>query len=80
MALGAIEAIEAAGKKEIKVIGFDGTEDGLKAIKSGKLDATVAQKPTEMGRLALQTAYDFFNLKDVQAKVDSPLELIEKNK
>lgn len=60
------------------MIGFDGTEDGLKAIKSGKLDATVAQKPTEMGRLALQTAYDFFNLKDVQAKVDSPLELIEK--
>lgn len=80
MALGAIEAIEAAGKKEIKVIGFDGTEDGLKAIKSGKLDATVAQKPTEMGRLALQTAYDFFNLKDVKAKVDSPLELIEKSK
>ena len=44
MALGALEAIEASGK-DIKVVGFDATDDAQKAVKEGKLAATVAQKP-----------------------------------
>ncbi|MDN6625870.1 MAG: D-ribose ABC transporter substrate-binding protein [Pisciglobus halotolerans] len=78
MALGAIEAIESAGKSEdIQVVGFDGTEDGIAAVKAGTLSATVAQQPEEMGKLSLQAAYDYFAGKDVDEKIDSPLELVK---
>ncbi|MBM6615161.1 D-ribose ABC transporter substrate-binding protein [Desemzia sp. RIT804] len=77
MALGAIEAIESAGlSDEIQVVGFDGTEDGVNAVKDGRLSATIAQQPEEMGKLSLQAAYDFFAGEDVPAKIDSPLELV----
>lgn len=78
MALGAIEALKAAGKSDVMVIGFDGNDDGLKAVKAGDLTGTVAQQPTEMGKLALQAAYDHFAGKEVSEKIDSPLELILK--
>ena len=40
MALGAIEAIKAAGK-DIIVVGFDGNDDALKAVENGELKATI---------------------------------------
>jgi ribose transport system substrate-binding protein len=41
MALGAIEAIAAAGKSDqVKVVGFDGTADALDAIKGGRMAAS----------------------------------------
>jgi ribose transport system substrate-binding protein len=57
MALGAIEAIAAAGKTgKIRVIGFDAVDDARKAIEGGTLLASVAQFPSEMGRLAVEDA------------------------
>ena len=57
MALGAIEAIAAAGKTgKIRVIGFDAVDDARKAIAAGTLAASIAQFPSEMGRLAVETA------------------------
>jgi ribose transport system substrate-binding protein len=57
MALGAIEAIAAAGKTgKIRVIGFDAVDDARKAIEAGTLLASVAQFPSEMGRLAVEDA------------------------
>src|SRR6266513_1232388 len=52
MALGAIEAIAAAGKTgKIRVIGFDALDDAKKAIAAGTMDASVAQFPSEMGKI-----------------------------
>jgi ribose transport system substrate-binding protein len=57
MALGAVEAIAAAGRAgTIRVIGFDAVEDARRAIEAGSMDASVAQFPSEMGRLAVETA------------------------
>lgn len=57
MALGAIEAIAAAGKTgKIRVLGFDAVEDARKAIVAGTMAATVAQFPDEMGRVAVEAA------------------------
>src|SRR5215213_9005264 len=57
MALGAVEAIAAAGKTgKIKVIGFDALEDAKKAIAEGKMSASVAQFPYEMGKAAVESA------------------------
>ena len=41
MALGAVEAVAASGK-DIKIVGFDATDDAQKAVKDGKMAATVA--------------------------------------
>lgn len=77
MALGAIEAIQAAGLTgEIQVVGFDGTEDGIKAVEAGTLSATVAQKPEEMGKLAMQAAIDYFAGETLEEYIASPLELV----
>ncbi|NLM67222.1 MAG: D-ribose ABC transporter substrate-binding protein [Enterococcus sp.] len=76
MALGAIEAL--GSRQGVIVVGFDGTEDGIKAVEAGKLSATIAQKPEEMGKLALQAAYDHFAGQTITSKIDSPLELIKK--
>ena len=57
MALGAVEAIAAAGKTgKIKVVGFDAVDDARKAIQAGTILASVAQFPSEMGRLAVEDA------------------------
>src|SRR5262249_45091527 len=57
MALGALEAIRAAGKTgRIKVVGFDAVEDARKAIEDGTMAASVAQFPDEMGRVAVENA------------------------
>ena len=55
MALGAVEAVAASGK-DIKIVGFDATDDAQKAVKDGKMAATVAQKPDKMGETAIETA------------------------
>ena len=43
MALGALEALKSAGKTDVVVVGFDATEDAVKAVKDGRMVATVAQ-------------------------------------
>ena len=44
MAMGAVEAIEMAGKEgEISVFAIDGTDAGIQAVKEGKLCGTVKQ-------------------------------------
>ncbi len=57
MALGAIEALAAAGKSaQITVVGFDAVADARNAIAAGTMAASVAQFPEEMGRVAIASA------------------------
>jgi len=54
MALGAVEAAYAAGKgKDIIIVGVDGNSDAVKSIKSGRLNASVAQLPYLVGKRAV---------------------------
>jgi ribose transport system substrate-binding protein len=57
MALGAVEALAAAGRKDVIVVGFDALDEARAAIREGAMDATVAQHPREMGRLAVESAW-----------------------
>lgn len=78
MALGALEAIQSAGlEDDIIVIGFDGNEDALESVEAGGLDATVAQQPYEMGKIAAETIFSFFSGESVDEQIDSPLELVQ---
>ncbi|MGI5174259.1 D-allose transporter substrate-binding protein [Treponema sp. OMZ 840] len=55
MALGAVQAVINAGKAgQIVVVGTDGDPEALSFIKQGKLSATVAQDPAEIGAESLR--------------------------
>ena len=56
MILGAVEAAKAAGREGIVFVGFDAVDDAVAAVQSGDLAATVAQQPSLMGQLALESA------------------------
>jgi len=57
MILGAIEAAQAAGRADaITFVGFDAVDDAVAAVQAGSLAATVAQQPSEMGRLGVEFA------------------------
>lgn len=70
MLLGALEAMEAAGRTdEIVKIGCDAIDDTLDAMKSGKVDATIAEPPFFLGKAILNTAYDYLEGKTVEPYV-----------
>lgn len=76
MALGALRAIQAAGKKDLVLVGFDGTDDGVKAVKAGKMAATIAQQPEKIGEIGVQTADKVLKGEKVEASIPVELKLI----
>ena len=77
MALGALKAIESSGRKNVIVVGFDATDDAVAAVKDGKLSATVAQKPAEIGAIGVEVADKIIKKQPVQENVPVALELIK---
>lgn len=77
MALGALRAVNAANKK-VLIVGFDGTDDGVKAVESGKLGATVAQQPELIGSLGVETADKVIKGEKVEEKIPVDLKVISK--
>ena len=81
MALGAVEAIAAKGKTgKIKVVGYDAVEDAKKAIAEGTIVASVAQFPSEMGRVAVETADKLLKGQAVPAEQLVRIDLVTKDK
>ena len=81
MALGAIEAIAAARKTgEIIVVGFDAVEDARESIQKGEMEGSIAQYPSAMGKLAVETAVDIVNSQTVSEFISTKIELITKEK
>lgn len=76
MALGALRAIQAAGKKDLVLVGFDGTDDGVKAVKGGKMAATIAQQPDKIGEIGVQTAAKVLKGEKVEAAIPVELKII----
>ncbi len=79
MALGAIQAIKTANKtRQTIVVGFDATKDGLSAVADGTMEATVAQLPSEMGKIGVSKAIDLINGKLVEKEIPTKVTLITK--
>jgi ribose transport system substrate-binding protein len=79
MVLGAIQAAEAANRTGIVFVGFDAIDDAIQAIKDGKLAATIAQQPAEIGKLGVQTAVTYLNGGQVEDFIPVPLSLVTKD-
>ncbi|MEZ8709555.1 ribose ABC transporter substrate-binding protein RbsB, partial [Vibrio alginolyticus] len=72
MALGALRAVQASGK-DVMIVGFDGTEDGIAAVNRGLLGATVAQQPDLIGSLGVEMADKVLKGETVDEYVPVPL-------
>ncbi len=71
MGIGAVNALEAAGKKpgtEVKMVSIDGTKNAVKLIVDGKYNAVIESNP-RFGPLAFKTAMDFVSGKPVGQNV-----------
>lgn len=78
-ALGARSAIEAAKRTDIKIFSVDGSQNGIKAIKEGKLVGTSAQFPFKMGTIAAENVYKVIAGEKVDKLIKVPSEWIDKS-
>ncbi|MFD4877610.1 substrate-binding domain-containing protein [Streptomyces sp. NPDC058420] len=79
MALGAIKALGSKAGKSVSVVGFDGTPDGLTAVKQGTLYASVAQQPSQLGKIAVDNALRAAQGKKVETTVKVPVKVVTKD-
>ena len=78
MAIGAIQAMKAAGvdTKKAVVGGVDATQDGLASMKAGDLKATVFQDAAGQGKGAVDAALKLAKGETVEKKVYIPFQLV----
>lgn len=76
-ALGTVAAIEEAGRGgQIAVVTVDGSREGIAAVQLGRLLATVAQFPCDIGRLAAEKAFAHLGGKPVEKNIRVPVKLV----
>ncbi len=68
-AIGALNAIQAAGVEGISIIGFDGNQSAIELIDSGDLKATIAQQPALMGYESVMTTLAALKGEEVEENV-----------
>lgn len=78
MAMGAFQALQAAGKEtKVKIFGFDGAGDVIEKIREKKIVATGMQFPIVMAQTAAQYADEYFKgRRDFPQRVPVEVELV----
>lgn len=61
MALGALAAVNSSGRKNIVIVGFDGSPDAIAAVRDGEMRATALQPAVKIARLAVDEADKFLH-------------------
>jgi inositol transport system substrate-binding protein len=79
MAMGALLALEQAGKKKaVVVVGVDAIADAMQAVRDGRLDATVFQDAKGQGGTAVETALKIVRKQPYEKQVFIPFQLVTK--
>lgn len=76
MALGAAKALGGRSGKDVKVVAFDGTPDGITAVRNGTLTATIAQQPELLGKQAVDWALKAAHGEKLPQSVKVPVVLV----
>jgi len=77
MALGAMEAIAARNLTgKIILVGFDATQEAVRAVKAGQMHAVIAQHPFEMGRRAVEAALKVLRGEPIEKRIDTGTTLV----
>ena len=75
--IGVARAIEDMGKKDtVMLVGFDKSQDTIRALENGTLKATVVQNPYKMGFDGVQMAFDILNGKKVERLIDTGVNVV----
>ncbi|MFF4249865.1 sugar ABC transporter substrate-binding protein [Streptomyces sp. NPDC001663] len=73
------KAFDAAGKKDVRIVTVNGTDEGLAAVKSGEFSATVANSAKVIGDTAVKNAVGLLDNKKVDKIANIPLVLVTKD-
>lgn len=76
MALGIAQALRNANRTNVAVIGVDGIEDALNAVKDGSLHATVSQYPFTIGEMGLEACVAAAQDAQLPPEVDAPVQVV----
>jgi len=80
MALGAVEALKAAGKlADVIVVGFDANPDAAASILAGEMTASIAQSPSNMGGFGVTWALLALQGNPVPKRIDTGTLLVTKD-
>lgn len=75
--IGVARAIEELGKKDsIILVGFDKSQDTIRALENGTLKATIVQNPYKMGFDGIQAAVDILDGKEVSRLTDTGVNVV----
>ncbi len=80
MALGALQAVIAAGRNDkVSIIGFDASSEGVAEIAKGTsaFKASVAQDPEQIGRIVTRTALSVLKGEKVERLIPVPVVLVD---
>jgi len=77
MALGVAQAVDDAGRKgTVAIVGVDGIEQALEAVRRGAISATVSQYPYTIGMLGVEACLAAASGKSLPAQVDAPIQVV----
>ena len=81
MALGAYQALLSAGRAaDVKVFGFDGSDDAVKSVAAGQMSATAMQYPKVMARTVAEYADRYLKgERQFQQKVPVAVDLVTRH-
>ena len=77
-ALGCVAAVESANLlDQVQIVGVDGSDDAKAAIADGKMLASAAQDPVQIGSVSIETAYKVIAGEEVEKDIKIPSYLID---
>jgi len=79
-AVGAMQALQSQGRKEIKMVGFDAEDALVNGLMSGVIDSLVVQNPFRMGYIGVKTILDKLDGKEVPKHIDTGVELVTRER
>ena len=79
MALGALEALEAAGLRDVPVVGVNAIPEAIAAIAAGRLLATADFNAMQMAYLAAECAVRHVRGERVPATIELPVQVVDRH-
>ena len=79
MAIGAVQAVQQAGRSDIIIIGFDAEQVALDAIEQGTMYGTIQQQPALMGELGVENALKYLKGEPIEPVIGAPVALVTKD-
>jgi ABC-type sugar transport system substrate-binding protein len=76
MALGIVQTLRNANRSDVAVIGVDGIQDALNAVKDGSLRASVSQYPFTIGEMGVEACVAAARGEDLPEEVDAPVQVV----